>query len=310
MKVIITGGAGFIGGHAVQHFTSCNDEVLNIDKLTYASKKDLLHISNFVQMDIRENERLIAEIKNFNPDVLINFAAETHVDNSINSSKEFIQSNVEGVSSVLDACKATGVKLCHISTDEVYGPADKKPYFEEDKLDPKNPYSATKAASDLLVQAYQNTHNLKYLIIRPSNNYGPRQHQEKFIPKLIDCIKNQKKFPLYGLGNQEREWTYAVDTVSCIRKLLVSERTDWNSVYNISSGNSYTNLETAKLILQIFNKILNEKISIEDVIQHVKDRPGHDKKYWISTDKLKSNFDFQYTKFYDGLEKTIISYVK
>jgi len=310
MKVIITGGAGFIGGHAVKHFVEHGDNVLNIDKLTYASNKDLLDISDFVQLDICDREHLVAEIRNFNPDFLVHFAAETHVDNSINSSKEFVRTNVEGVLSVLDACKSTGVKLCHVSTDEVYGPANDRPYTEEDKLDPKNPYSATKAAGDMMIQAYRNTYNLQYLTVRPSNNYGPKQHNEKFIPKLLDCIKNKKKFPLYGSGNQEREWTFVVDTASCIRNLLLSKNTSWNSVYNISSNISFTNLETAHLVVQTFNKIFDVCIDVKDVLQPAQDRPGHDKKYWISTDKLKSVLEFQYTSFHEGLEKTVLSYVK
>lgn len=309
MNVIITGGAGFIGGHAVKHFQGLGDSVLNIDKLTYASKKVDLQDSNFLQLDVCETEHLIEQIKKRKPDFLIHFAAETHVDNSIANCEDFIHSNVKGVASVLNACKATGTKLCHISTDEVYGPAYDRPFNEEDALNPLNPYSSTKAAGDLLIKSYKNTYGLDYVIIRPSNNYGPNQHTEKFIPKLIDCLKKGNQFPLYGAGDQEREWTYVEDTVRLIRMLLTSRLAEWNSVYNLSSGITFTNIETAMQVLKFYNIITKNNFKIEDVVKTSKDRPGHDRKYWISADKLKSVVKFDYTGFQSGLEKTISSYV-
>lgn len=309
MNVIITGGAGFIGGHAVKHFQNLGDSVLSIDKLTYASKKVNLQDSNFLQLDVCETEHLIEQIKKRKPDFLIHFAAETHVDNSIVNCDDFIHSNVKGVASVLNACKATGTKLCHISTDEVYGPAYDRPFNEDDSLNPLNPYSSTKASGDLLIKSYRNTYGLDYIIVRPSNNYGPNQHTEKFIPKLIDCLKKETKFPLYGAGDQEREWTYVEDTVKLIRMLLTSRSTQWNSVYNLSSGITFSNLETATHVLNVYNLITKRNIKLEDVIKTSKDRPGHDRKYWISADKLNSVVKFDYTGFQSGLEKTISSYV-
>lgn len=310
MKVIITGGAGFIGGHAVRHFLSLGDSVLNIDKLTYASKKNNFENSNFLQLDICETEILIEQIKNYNPDFLIHFAAETHVDNSILDCNDFIHSNVKGVASVLNACKATGTKLCHISTDEVYGPAYDRSFVESDSLNPLNPYSATKASGDLLIKSYKNTYGLDYIIVRPSNNYGPNQHSEKFIPKLIDCLKKGIQFPLYGDGRQEREWTYVEDTVKLIRILLTSESTEWNSCYNLSSGMTFTNIETASHVIRTYNLITNNNFDVFDVLKTSKDRPGHDKKYWISTKKLNSVVDFKYIGFQSGIEKTVSSYVQ
>jgi len=310
MKVIITGGAGFIGGHAVQHFVQSGDDVLNIDKLTYASRMDSLDISKFREMDICDTESLIFQIKEHKPEFLVHFAAETHVDNSINSCYEFIHSNVRGVASVLDACRETKVRLCHISTDEVYGPALNRPYFESDSLNPKNPYSATKAAGDMLVKSYENTHGVRNIIVRPSNNYGPRQHSEKFIPKLINCLETGQEFPLYGSGDQEREWTFVEDTARLVRELLISKRTIWNSTYNLSSGISYDNLSTSRFVVDAYNKIKGKNIQTKDVIKASKDRPGHDKKYWISTEKINSVVKFGYTGFQSGLEKTVSSYVK
>jgi len=306
MKVIITGGAGFIGGHAVRHFVESSDDVLNIDKLTYASKLENTKFSKFIKLDIRETDILHSVVRDFSPDVIVNFAAETHVDNSILDCKEFIRSNLEGTTSVADVCRSLNIKLCHISTDEVHGPAGVMPFNENDRLNPMNPYSATKAAADMMLDAYMNTHSLDYVIVRPSNNYGAGQHAEKFIPKLLKCIKEEKKFSMYGLGDQEREWTYVEDTVQIIRKLLISNKTSWGgSIYNLSSGISSTNIDIAKLIIETYNFINSVDIRSEDVIQHSKDRPGHDKKYWIETEKIKRVVEYDYTTLKNGIEKIV-----
>jgi dTDP-glucose 4,6-dehydratase len=307
MKVIITGGAGFIGGHAVQHFVEEGDDVLNIDKLTYASKIENTQISKFVNLDICETDKLCKIMKEFSPDVLINFAAETHVDNSINSSKEFVKSNLEGATSVMDSCVKNNVKLCHISTDEVYGPAFDRPFTESDILCPMNPYSATKAAADMMLPAYKNTHNLNYIVVRPSNNYGPNQHQEKFIPKLINCINKKTQFPLYGVGDQEREWTFVKDTTRIIRRLVNAKNIAWNegSVYNLSSGITYKNIDVAKIVIDSYNKKHNCKLRLEDIIKFSVDRPGHDKKYWISSKKLSNVVNYNYTSFHSGVSEIV-----
>jgi dTDP-glucose 4,6-dehydratase len=221
MKVLLTGAAGFIGGHAYDYFTSKNDEVLVVDKFSYAADLQARkRISNLIELDICDHS-LLDVVADFCPEFIINFAAETHVDNSIINNTEFIKSNILGTTNILDICKRLNVKLCHISTDEVYGPAYSFPFTENDKLSPMNPYSATKASADLMISAYHNTHSVQYLIVRPSNNYGPRQNKEKFIPKLIDSIINEKKMPLYGNGNQLREWTYVEDTCKAIRKCYI-----------------------------------------------------------------------------------------
>jgi len=308
MKIIITGGAGFIGGHAVKHFSDCGDEIINIDKLTYAGQIKNTYHSQFIKLDVCDTENLYDVVQKFEPDYIVNFAAETHVDNSIKSPKEFIQSNFEGATSVMNVCKRTNVPLCHISTDEVYGPADNHSFVETDSLRPMNPYSATKAAADLMLAAYRNTYGLDYIIVRPSNNYGPNQYPEKFIPKLIDCLKNNKTFPLYGSGDQEREWTYVADTVAIVRKLLVSEKTEWknNSIYNLSSGISLTNKEAASIIIEEYNKKNKTFHEPVNVLQSVVDRPGHDRKYWISSDKLKNVIQHKFTEFAEGIKNTVL----
>ena len=306
MKVIITGGAGFIGGHAVRHFVEKGDEVLNIDKLTYAGRIENTIHSKFTKLDICETDILHDVVRKFSPDYVVNFAAETHVDNSIRSSKEFIRSNLEGATSVMDVCRRLGIPLCHISTDEVYGPATDRPFTECDILNPKNPYSATKAAADLMLAAQQNTHGLNYIIVRPSNNYGPGQNPEKFIPKLVKSIKEGKKFPLYGTGSQEREWTYVKDTACMIRKLITS-KTAWSCdpIYNLSSGITHKNIDVVKLVLNAYNNINSKNIDVSDVVDFVADRPGHDKKYWINSEKLDSLTKLSYTSFEDGVIETI-----
>lgn len=309
MKVLLTGAAGFIGSHAYEHFVFENDDVLVIDKISYAANDVAKSkIKNLVELDISD-KKLLDIVKSYNPECIVHFAAETHVDNSIKSSDQFILSNVLGTANVLDACRNFNIKLCHISTDEVYGPADNKAFIEEDELNPMNPYSATKAAADLMIKAYQNTHKINYLIIRPSNNYGPRQNKEKFIPKLMDCIINQKKFPLYGSGDQKREWTYVEDTGKAVRKIILSEK-KWNSIYNFSSGIMYSNFEVIQIVLRAYNELTGKNVLIHDIIENVVDRPGHDKKYWISTKKLESLMHIDYTNFESGIKKTILSYVK
>jgi len=304
MRVLITGGAGFIGGHAVKHFVDCGDEVMNVDKLTYASKSQNLSLSKFTKLDICDREAFEKLITDFRPDYVVNFAAETHVDNSILSHEEFVQSNVVGTSSVLSVCNKLKVKLCHISTDEVYGPAGSIPFNEEDRLNPMNPYSATKAAGDLLIKSFHNTHKTPYVIVRPSNNYGPQQHEEKFIPKLLKCIESGEKFPLYGDGSQVREWTYVKDTVSVIRKILATEKS-WCSTYNLTSQVSMSNVEVIENVLRTHSIKTGIELDLEDIVRRVEDRKGHDKKYHIDSTKLNAIVPHTYKSFDEGIREII-----
>lgn len=305
MRVIITGGSGFIGSHAVRHFVESGDNVLNIDKLTYASNLESTKLSKFVNLDIKDTKSLLEEVEKFCPDVIVNFAAETHVDNSINDCNPFIESNIFGTTSVLKVCKELKIKLLHISTDEVYGPASSNAFTEDSVLNPMNPYSVTKAAADLMIKSWRNTFGIDYIIVRPSNNYGPGQYKEKLIPKFLDCIENSKKFPLYGAGDQEREWTYVEDTAKIVRSILNKESIVWNNTYNLSSGISLKNNEVLRKVLNVYNKKKNKNIKFEDIVVTSQDRPGHDKRYSISSKKLSRIIKTNYTSFDDGLEKTI-----
>lgn len=310
MRILVTGGCGFIGRAAVRHFVSNGDDVLNIDKLTYASRLEDASDVTFMQANIADTNAMLKHAKWFRPDVIVNFAAETHVDNSILNCSEFVQTNVAGTASLLSVCRQLGVRLCHISTDEVYGPASDRAFDETDALRPQNPYAATKAAADLMVQAFRNTYQIDYLIVRPSNNYGHGQHPEKFIPKLLSCLKHGKTFPLYGVGDQEREWTYVEDTVRRIRKLLNAGAAHWNTEYNLSSGVTMMNAEAAYTIIRLYNEANGTKVTPADVILCSKDRPGHDRKYWIDQSRLDSVLKTMggiepYTTFECGIRETI-----
>lgn len=291
MKVVITGGAGFIGSHAVDHFIDRGDEVVVIDSLTYAANINNVQKDKckFHVIDIVDEDRIRFLLSKEKPDVLINFAAETHVDNSIIDSQAFVQSNFVGVVNLLNVLKDTNIKLCHISTDEVYGPANEKVFTELDALNPMNPYSATKAAADMMIKAHANTYGTKYMIVRPSNNFGKRQHAEKLIPKLINCLKTGKTFPLYGAGQQMREWTYVEDTVRIIG-YLINKETNWNSIYNVSSNIMFRNIDIIHVVINAYNRINGTQYNVSDIIKVVADRPGHDVAY--STSSLYHNHKY------------------
>lgn len=284
MNIMITGCAGFIGSHAVEEFLSSGYNVIGVDNLTYAGKEE--NMSSFIDdikfyfCDICETDRLSKIVKVNNVEWIINFAAETHVDNSILSSRAFIHSNIQGVASLLDICNKLDVKLFHISTDEVYGSIRYGSFSETDPLDPKNPYSATKAAAELLINSYSNTHDIKYLMVRPSNNFGPRQDYEKFIPTIINRLKNKRKVPVYGDGKNIRDWLYVKDNVAAIRYIL--ENSSLNEVYNITSSYEKSNISIVSNICDILGK------NIDDSVEYVSDRPGHDFRYSIYNTKLRN----------------------
>ena len=312
MKILITGACGFIGGHFLDKILEdSNYEVSVIDKITYAANSDNLKkifTKNipFFPFGIEETKKVNEIIKNLNIDVILNFAAETHVDNSIKDLRPFIASNINGVYSLLESCRTFGTKLIHISTDEVYGPANWDPFKEDDKLNPLNPYSATKAASEHLILSYCNTFKIDYLIVRPSNNYGPRQNKEKFIPKYINCLKENKKFPLYGDGLQVREWFFVKDCADSIKRLLPPSRT-LNNVYNIGCPRSKQfNIDVLKIIHSFYNP---NNTAFENTIEFVEDRKGHDKKYAINIERFFKEFkNLNSTPLEEGLKQTIDYY--
>jgi len=284
--ILITGCAGFIGSHVTDELLDSGYSVIGYDSFTYAGKESNLNKAKtfnkftLVKGDINDFNLLNDLVKKHNIDYIINLAAETHVDNSIKSSDIFISTNIMGVKNILDICKENKIFLIHFSTDEVYGVSDDgNPFLETNSLNPKNPYSATKAAADHLIVAYSNTYNVKYVLLRPSNNFGPRQHSEKFIPTILNSVILNKKIPLYGNGRQIREWTPVKETAKATKFIL--ENLKENEIYNISSEMSLQNKEVIELICKELG------ILSENYIEYVKDRLGHDVRYAVSSNKLK-----------------------
>jgi dTDP-glucose 4,6-dehydratase len=284
-SVLITGCAGFIGSHVTDEFLAAGYRVVGYDSFTYAAKETNLNkarsYSNFklIKGDINDFSFLSSIIKEQDIDCVINLAAETHVDNSIKCSDTFLKTNIFGVKNILDICKANNIFFVQFSTDEVYGVStDGTPFIESSPLNPKNPYSATKAAADHLIASYANTYGLKYLILRPSNNFGARQHKEKFIPTIFNSLLTNKKIPIYGLGNQIREWTPATETAKATR--FIVENSPNNEIYNITSELFFENKKVVEIICDVL------KLNYLDCITFVPDRPGHDMRYAISSCKL------------------------
>ena len=307
MKILLTGGAGFIGSHAVDHFVSMGDEVTVVDKLTYAGRMenltDVPGRFSFKQLDICDRGSLKDVFQAGAFDAVINFAAETHVDNSITNVEPFIQTNVVGATNLMELCHRHNTLFCQLSTDEVYGDASSavEPFSVGDPLRPRNPYSATKAAADMMLLARHNTFKQPYLMFRPSNNFGPRQHVEKFLPKLIYSMLSGVSFPLYGDGRQQREWTFAPDTARAIRQAIVSGVR--NQTLNISSEFTADNLS---VVDHVKRTIEARGHTAHDVVKHVTDRPGHDRKYWIQSSVPED----QFTNFTDALTQTVDHYIK
>ncbi|SNZ04782.1 dTDP-glucose 4,6-dehydratase [Terribacillus aidingensis] len=311
-KILVTGGAGFIGGNYV-HYLLNNDPdalVYNLDSLTYAGElnKHERCASNpnykFIEADIRDKEQITNIFEEYKFDYVVHFAAESHVDRSIHSPDVFLETNVLGTHNLLNASLKTNIKkFLHVSTDEVYGELDFTPntYFNEDTpLDPSSPYSSSKASSDLIVLAYSKTYGLPVNITRCSNNYGPFHFPEKLIPLAITNVLRNRKVPVYGTGENIRDWLHVEDHCSAID--LVLRRGENGQVYNIGGHNEKTNLEVVSDILSYFGKSL-------DCIEYVKDRKGHDKRYAINPSKIselgwKPNYQFK-----DGLKQTIEWYV-
>ncbi len=284
-RMLVTGGAGFIGSNFVIRILDKYPDiaVVVLDKLTYAGNVNNLkdveknQRFSFVKGDICDRdvtERLIKDC-----DIVVNFAAESHVDRSIEDASSFIRSNVFGVFRLLEACRKFEVeKFIQISTDEVYGSIDSGAFTETSILNPSNPYSASKAAADMLVSSYFTTYGLPVIVTRSSNNYGPRQHIEKLIPKMITNAIQNKKLPIYGDGKNVREWIHVFDNCDGID--LVINKGKYGETYNIGSGNERTNMEIVNLILEELNKP-------KELIEFVKDRLGHDRRYSLNSVKLK-----------------------
>jgi len=303
MKIVITGGAGFIGSHFIKYLIKKYPryKIINVDKLTYAGNlRNLKEIKNcknyrFVGADICD-QKLIEKLTK-GCDWIVHFAAESHVDRSIKSSNDFVQTNVVGTHVLLDAAVKNHIKrFVHISTDEVYGSRKKGFFKETDNLNPSSPYSASKAASDLLVLSYVKTHKLPAVITRSSNNFGPNQFPEKIIPLFITRLLQNKKVPLYAKGQNIRDWIFVKD--NCRGIDLVLHKGKIGEIYNIAAESYLNNLTLTKKILKKMSKPLS-------MIQNVKDRPAHDFRYAIDTKKIRKLGFRPCYSFEEGLDLTI-----
>jgi len=314
MKIIVTGGAGFIGSNFVFYMMKKHPDykIICLDKLTYAGKlstlKDVMDKPNFrfVKLDICDREGVYKLFEEEHPDVVVNFAAESHVDRSIENPEIFLQTNIIGTSVLMDACRKYGIKRYHqVSTDEVYGdlPLDRPDLFfhEDTPLHTSSPYSSSKASADLLVGAYGRTYGLPVTISRCSNNYGPYQFPEKLIPLMIQRALDDKPLPVYGEGQNVRDWLYVEDHCKAID--LILEKGTVGEVYNIGGHNEMHNIDIVKLICDYLDKPYS-------LIEHVTDRKGHDQRYAIDPTKIHDELGWlPETMFKDGIKKTIQWYL-
>ena len=307
MKLIITGGAGFIGSEFARQAVENGLDVAIIDKLTYAGDlerlKEIDGRFTFYKADITNREFIEHIFKKERPDVVVHFAAESHVDRSILNATPFIETNVKGTQVLLDVAKESGVKLfINIATDEVYGElGNTGEFYENTPLNPNSPYSVSKASADMLGRAYFRTFGLPVITLRPSNNYGPWQYPEKLIPVVILKALNNEKIPVYGKGENIREWLYVSDCAEAI--LLIVKKGKPGEIYNIGSGFEKRNIDVVRTILRILNKP-------ESLISFVKDRPGHDFRYSLNTDKIQKEIGWKAkTSFEQGIEKTVKWYL-
>ena len=284
MKFLVTGGRGFIGSHFVELCLSKGHKVIDVDKMTYASNQKL-------PWDDNENYTLIKEdIGNLTHlplcDIIVNFAAESHVDNSINEPDVFAQSNILGSQNLLNLLRGKVYErplFVHISTDEVYGDIENGHMTEESCLNPSNPYSASKAAAEMILLSYGRTYGIDYQICRSSNNYGPRQYPEKLIPKTIECLDENKPVPLHGDGSYVRDWTYVKDNVEGVYKVCFSKKK--NEIWNISANNCLSNIEIVREVSSWMNKSLK--------IKFVENRLGQDMRYSISSEKIRRELNWE-----------------
>ena len=318
-KIIVTGGSGFIGSNLVNFLIRKKFFVINLDKLTYSSNRYYNEKKNnrnykFIKVDIVNKEKITKIIRKYKPKVIFNLAAETHVDRSIDGPYNFIQTNINGTFSLLESLrflkkKKINPKLVHISTDEVYGDIKKGKRSDENfKYDPSSPYSASKASADHLVKSYIRTYKLKVVISNCCNNYGPYQFPEKLIPKMISNIFSNKELPIYAKGKNSREWIHVNDHCEALFKLYLKGKNGQS--YNVGTGNNLRNIDLVKKILKI-SKAMNIKIGNKTKIKFVKDRPGHDFRYALDSNKIFKELKWKpRIKFEEGLKNTITWYLQ
>jgi dTDP-glucose 4,6-dehydratase len=300
MKIMITGGAGFIGSNFVHHLSeNDDDEIVVLDKLTYAGDmenlKEIRDKIEFIKGDIADEEAVSHAMKDC--DMVVNFAAETHVDRSIEDPGVFVKTDVIGTYNLLECVRKYDVeRYLQISTDEVYGSIEDGSFTEESNIDPSSPYSASKAAGDLLVSAYWKTYDTPIITTRSSNNFGPRQYPEKIIPLFIMNAMQDKELPVYGDGKNVRDWIYVMDNCKGIEVALMKGK--FGEVYNIGGGNERNNLEITHLILELLGKP-------ESLITFVKDRLGHDRRYSLDSSKIMKLGWKPETPFEDAMQETV-----
>jgi len=309
MNILVCGGAGFIGSAFIRNYLKRNtqNKIVNLDSLTIGSNKaNLIEVEKnsnyiFIKDDIKNIENMSKVTKDI--DLIINFAAESHVDRSISNPLPFIETNVFGTYSLLEAARKNEKKFIHVSTDEIYGDAEKGKTFTENAIiKTSNPYSATKASADHLVEAYHRTYGLNCITTRCTNNFGPFQFPEKLIPKTIIRALNNLKIPLYDGGYQIRSWIYVIDHVEAIESLI--DKGKPGEVYNITAWNEITNRDVVERILKLMGKPL-------DLIEKVGDRPGHDKRYSIDASKIQKTTGWKPRyHFDDALQETVDWYQK
>jgi len=316
-KIVVTGGLGFIASNLIEKLLKQNYKVINVDKVSYSSNfYNIREISKnkdykFFKCDISNKEKIYKLLIKEKPIALFNLAAESHVDRSIDDPYPFIKNNILGVFNLLESVKKyhkihKKFKLIHISTDEVYGDIIKGRTSENHKYEPSSPYAASKASSDHLVYSYYKTYNLPVIITNCSNNFGPRQHPEKLIPKLIYNIINNLDLPIYGNGKNSREWIYVND--HCEALIRIFKKGTKGEFYNIGSKKNLNNLQISKKLLSI---IKNKGIKSTSKITFIKDRPGHDTRYALNSDKILKKLKWKNkTSITRGLEQTVNWYIK
>ena len=316
-KIVVTGGLGFIASNLIEKLLKQNYKVINVDKVSYSSNfYNIREISKnkdykFFKCDISNKEKIYKLLIKEKPIALFNLAAESHVDRSIDDPYPFIKNNILGVFNLLESVKKyhkihKKFKLIHISTDEVYGDIEKGRTSENHKYEPSSPYAASKASSDHLVYSYYKTYNLPLIITNCSNNFGPRQHPEKLIPKLIYNIINNLDLPIYGNGKNSREWIYVND--HCEALIRIFKKGTIGEFYNIGSQKNLNNLQISKKLLSI---IKNKSIKSTSKIIFIKDRPGHDTRYALNSDKILKKLKWKNkTSITRGLEQTVNWYIK